>query len=192
MIAVNDQLPETSRALTIPNLLTMVRIVLTPLLVIFLIQGRYGRALITLLVAGITDVVDGIIARGWQQKSSLGAYLDPVADKLLVSSSFVALSVFHKLPPWLAVVVISRDVVILGGVVVLRLFEVKIPIEPSMLSKRATTLQVITIFLVLLWEFWTFPALVLTICFWLTAALTILSGLQYLARGLRYLGTPVT
>jgi len=146
----------------------MVRIFLTPLIIIFLIQGTYGRALIIFVLAGITDVVDGLIARAWQLKSPLGAYLDPVADKLLISSSFVTLSVFHKIPPWLAVLVISRDVVILGGVAVLKLFEVRVPIQPSRASKLA-------------------PEAVLTACFWLTAILTIASGLHYLARGLRYL-----
>ncbi|MBW1917956.1 MAG: CDP-diacylglycerol--glycerol-3-phosphate 3-phosphatidyltransferase [Deltaproteobacteria bacterium] len=184
---MTSQPPKFSPTLTIPNLLTMVRIFLTPLIIIFLIQGTYGRALIIFVLAGITDVVDGLIARAWQLKSPLGAYLDPVADKLLISSSFVTLSVFHKIPPWLAVLVISRDVVILGGVAVLKLFEVRVPIQPSRASKLATTLQVLVVFLVLLQEFWVFPEAVLTACFWLTAILTIASGLHYLARGLRYL-----
>lgn len=187
---METQPQKTNPTLTIPNLLTMVRILLTPLFIIFLIQGTYGRALIIFILAGITDVVDGIIARGWQQKSPLGAYLDPVADKLLISSSFVTLSVFHKIPPWLAVVVISRDVVILGGVVALKLFEVRIPIEPSRASKWATVLQVVVVFLVLLRELWGFPTAVLTGCFWLTAILTIASGLHYLARGLYYISAP--
>ncbi|MDD3580123.1 MAG: CDP-diacylglycerol--glycerol-3-phosphate 3-phosphatidyltransferase [Desulfobacca sp.] len=181
--------PKTNPTLTIPNLLTMVRILLTPLIIIFLIQGNYDRALIIFVLAGITDLVDGLIARTWQLKSPLGAYLDPVADKLLISSSFVTLSVFHKIPPWLAVLVISRDVVILGGVMVLKLFEVQVPIQPSQASKWATTLQVLAVFLVLLQEFWLFPDVVLTGCFWLTAILTIASGLHYLTRGLHYLGT---
>ncbi|MFP3869113.1 MAG: CDP-diacylglycerol--glycerol-3-phosphate 3-phosphatidyltransferase [Desulfobacteraceae bacterium] len=179
--------PKFSQTMTIPNLLTMVRILLIPLIIIFLIQGYYGRALIIFVLAGVTDLIDGFIARAWQLKSPLGAYLDPIADKLLISSSFVTLSVFHKIPPWLAVLVISRDVVILGGVMVLKLFEVKVPIHPSRGSKWATALQVLVVFLVLLQEFWAFPDAVLTVFFWLTAILTIASGLHYLARGLHYL-----
>lgn len=180
---------KTNTTLTIPNVLTMARILLTPLFIIFLIQGTYGRALTIFILAGITDVVDGLIARGWHQKSPLGAYLDPLADKLLISSSFVALSVFHKVPAWLAVVVISRDVVILGGVVALRLFDLKIPIHPSRSSKAATTLQILVVFLVLVREFWHFPSAGLTGCFWLTAFLTIVSGLQYIVRGLHFIST---
>ena len=99
-------LQSASRAsLTIPNLITLARILLTPLFIIFLIQGRYRKALIIFLLAGLSDLADGFIARCWQQKSPLGSYLDPLADKLLMSASFVTLSIAHVIPPWLTVVV---------------------------------------------------------------------------------------
>jgi len=101
---------DSNARLTIPNLITLTRILLTPLFVILLIQQRFQQALWIFILAGISDMADGLIARRWRQKSPLGALLDPLADKLLMCSSFVTLSIYHLIPPWLAVIVISRYV----------------------------------------------------------------------------------
>ncbi len=175
-----------SRAsLTIPNLITLARILLTPLFIIFLIQGCYRKALIVFLLAGLSDLADGLIARGWQQKSRLGSYLDPLADKLLISSSFVALSIAHQIPPWLTVVVISRDVALGLGVLVLKLAEYPLTIRPSLAGKWTTTVQLATVLLVLVGKIWFVPLNILLGLFWLTGGLTAISGVHYLYRGLK-------
>lgn len=175
-----------SRAsLTIPNLITLARILLTPLFIIFLIQGFYRKALIVFLLAGLSDLADGLIARGWQQKSRLGSYLDPLADKLLISSSFVTLSIAHQIPPWLTVVVISRDVALALGVLLLRLAEYPLAIRPSLAGKWTTTVQLATVLLVLVGKIWFVPLNILLGLFWLTGGLTAISGVHYLYRGLK-------
>lgn len=179
--------PSLSPTLTIPNIITMVRILATPVFIIFLMQESYGRALGIFLLAGLSDLADGLIARTWHQKSPLGAFLDPLADKLLLSSSFLTLGILHKIPAWLAVTVISRDVVIMGGILILKIFNVKVEIQPSLASKWTTSLQIVVVFLVLLRELWFFPRFFLTGCYWVTAILTVATGIHYLSRGVKML-----
>jgi len=180
--------PLSRASLTIPNLITLARILLTPLFIIFLIQGQYRKALLVFLLAGLSDMADGLVARRWHQKSPLGAYLDPLADKLLMSSSFVTLSIAHLIPPWLTVVVLSRDVTIALGVTIFRLADLPLVMAPTRLGKWTTTLQIITILLVLLGKIWPLPPLLLTGTFWLTGAITALSGVHYVFIGLRFMG----
>lgn len=165
----------------------MVRIMATPLFIILLLQEKYQSALVIFLLAGLSDLADGLIARHWQQKSPLGAFLDPLADKLLLSSSFLALGYFQKMPAWLAVIVISRDVLIVGGIVVLKLFDLEVAIRPVQVSKWATAFQILAVFFVLWHQVGPFPLWLLWGCFYATAALTVYSGFQYLVRGLRIL-----
>lgn len=180
--------PHSRASLTVPNLITLARILLTPLFIILLIQGQYRKGLIIFLLAGLSDLADGLVARVWQQKSPLGAYLDPLADKLLMSSSFVTLSISHVIPPWLTVVVISRDVTIALGVALFRLADLPLVISPTLLGKWTTTLQIATILLALVGKIWTLPPLLFTALFWLTGLLTALSGVHYVYRGLRLIG----
>jgi cardiolipin synthase len=178
-----------SRAsLTIPNLITLTRILLTPLFIIFLIQGCYRKALIVFLLAGVSDLADGLIARRWQQKSPLGSYLDPLADKLLISSSFVALSIAHQIPPWLTVVVISRDVALGLGVLLLKLADYRLVVRPSLAGKWTTTVQLVTVLMVLVGRIWPLPLKLLLGLFWLTGGLTAVSGVHYLYQGLKMVG----
>jgi len=177
--------PVTQARLTIPNLITLFRIILTPLFIIFLIQGRYGKALIVFILAGVSDLADGLIARTWQQKSRLGSYLDPLADKLLMAASFVTLSIYHQIPSWLTVLVLSRDVVLAVGVVIFRLADIPLVVKPSLAGKWTTTFQLITVGFVLLNKIWVFPPLVLPVFFYVTGALTVISGLQYFYRGIK-------
>lgn len=178
-----------SRAsLTIPNLITLARILLTPLFIIFLIQGKYFKALLIFLLAGLSDLADGLVARMWQQRSPLGEYLDPLADKLLMSASFVTLSISRVIPPWLTVVVLSRDLIIALGVVIFRLANLPLQISPSRLGKWTTTLQISTILLVLVGKIWSLPPLLITAVFWLTGFITAISGVHYVFRGLRFMG----
>ena len=177
--------PVSQARLTIPNLITLFRIILTPLFIIFLIQGNYRKALVVFVLAGVSDLADGLIARTWHQKSRLGSYLDPLADKLLMAASFVTLSIYHQIPSWLTVVVLSRDVVLAVGVVIFRLADIPLVVRPSLAGKWTTTFQLITVGFVLMSKIWAFPPLVLPVFFWLTGALTTISGLQYFYRGIK-------
>jgi len=173
---------------TIPNLITLLRILLTPLFIICLIQGRYPRALAVFVLAGLTDLADGLIARGWQQKSKLGSYLDPLADKLLLGASFVTLSIYKQIPSWLTVTVLSRDVVLTLGVLLLRLSDYNLVIRPSLAAKFTTGFQLATVLLVLLGRVWPLPAALLRVSFGLTGVLTVASGIHYVYVGLKMVG----
>jgi len=173
-------------SLTIPNLITLTRIILTPLFIIFLIQGRHRQALLIFILAAVSDLADGLIARCWQQKSRLGSYLDPLADKLLMSASFVTLSIAKAIPPWLTVVVISRDVILGLGALILRLADYPLVIRPSLAGKWTTTVQLLTVGLVLgiRGKLVQLPAGVLMGFFYLTCGLTVITGVHYVFRGL--------
>lgn len=177
--------PVSQGNLTIPNLITLFRIILTPLFIIFLIQGNYRKALVVFILAGVSDLADGLIARTWQQKSRLGSYLDPLADKLLMAASFVTLSIYHQIPSWLTVVVLSRDVTLATGVLIFRLADIPLVVRPSLAGKWTTTFQLTTVGFVLLSKIWAFPPLVLPVFFWVTGILTTVSGLQYFYRGMK-------
>ena len=177
--------PVSQARLTIPNLITLFRIIITPLFIIFLIQGNYRKAFVVFVLAGVSDLADGLIARGWQQKSRLGSYLDPLADKVLMAASFVTLSIYHQIPSWLTVVVLSRDVTLATGVLIFRLADIPLTVRPSLAGKWTTTFQLITVGFVLLSKIWAFPPLVLPVFFWVTGILTSVSGLQYFYRGIK-------
>jgi len=171
---------------TVPNLITLVRILLTPLFIICLIQGKYQKALIVFLLAGVSDLADGMVARLWQQKSPLGAFLDPLADKLLLSSSFITLGIFHLVPPWLTVVVCSRDIILVLGVVIFKLVDLPLAIMPTPSGKLTTALQLATVLLVLINKRYLLPVALLQALFGLTGVITTVSGVQYLYNGLKY------
>jgi cardiolipin synthase len=172
----------------IPNTLTVLRIVLVPVIVIFLMQGQYGKALICFIIAGVTDGLDGLIARSLNQTTVVGAYLDPLADKALVISMFTTLAIIGVIPGWLAVVVISRDCIILGGILVMTLMSIDLEIKPSFVSKVNTTLQLLTIFFALLLEINVaerqFQNAFMVFC-WVTAIFTAISGADYLLKGMK-------
>jgi cardiolipin synthase (CMP-forming) len=171
--------------MNIPNLLTLLRIILVPVVVIFLIQGSYGKALIAFVAAALTDALDGFMARTLGQQTTLGAYLDPIADKALLASSFVTLSVLSIIPGWLTVIVISRDMIILLGILVLSLMSIEVKIRPTAVSKVTTAMQLFTVLMVLTDRF--FPGYVHELwrmgLFFITAFFTIISGLDYMKRG---------
>jgi cardiolipin synthase len=172
--------------MNIPNLITILRIFLVPVLVICLIQGLYCKSLLIFLVASSTDALDGFLARVLHQKSLLGAYLDPLADKALVASSFITLSLITVIPSWLTVIVISRDLVIMIGICVLTLMSVPFAIKPAVVSKVTTIFQFLTVLVALasLAAPMHFDRILVEIVIWATAFFTILSGLAYIARGI--------
>lgn len=167
----------------------MLRIILVPVVVIFLIQNSYGKALFIFALAGLTDALDGALARFLSCQTVLGAYLDPIADKLLLTASFVTLSVLGILPGWLTVIVISRDFIILLGIAILSMVSVPYVIKPAFVGKVTTALQIGTIFLALLSQAmsYNFSRDWITIICWLTGFFTIISGLIYMARGIKFI-----
>jgi cardiolipin synthase (CMP-forming) len=177
--------PVSQASFTIPNLITLFRIILTPLFIIFLIQGNYLKALVVFILAGVSDLADGLIARTWQQKSRLGSYLDPLADKILMAASFVTLSIYHQIPSWLTVLVLSRDVALALGVLIFRLADIPLVVRPTLAGKWTTTFQLTTVGFVLLSKILTIPPLFLLGLFWATGLLTTVSGIQYFYSGIR-------
>jgi len=174
--------------MTIPNLITSIRIILAPIFVIYLINDRFLSALVVFIFAGLSDGADGLLARLLHQKSKLGAYLDPLADKILLIAGFVVLSVRGFVPPWLTVTVISRDVLILLGVLILFLNGTKFKIRPSVLSKMTTCLQIGTVLLVLSKNHFQPLSQISDYLFWVTGVFTITSGLHYMSYWFRLIG----
>src|SRR5215813_14077740 len=175
---------------TTANQLTILRIVFVPLFIILLVYNELGWALGTFVVAGITDVLDGIIARRFGQKTSIGAVLDPLADKLLMTSSILILSLpqmefMNVIPRWLMILIIFRDVFILLVSLIVVLMVGWRVFTPSPYGKTSTFMQVLTVLAVLYanWRHVAVPEL--QILFYMTGLMTALSGLHYLVRGLR-------
>lgn len=168
--------------LTIPNVLTILRILLIPVIVGFLVYGYYDYALITLIVAVITDALDGTIARMANQKTEFGAYLDPLADKLLLMTSFMTYSLLGLVPIWSVIVVVSRDAILLTGTLLARVTETKIDASPSVLGKATTLFQSAYIILVLAFTSREFDLALLTPLLYTMSILTVASGLHYIGR----------
>lgn len=173
--------------INIPNALTLARILLTPVFAICLIRHLFGTALLVFTVAAVTDGLDGFVARVFRRKTALGAYLDPTADKLLLTTAFITLAIQGMIPGWITVIVITRDVIILSGVGLLSLMNRGFEAKPSLLSKMTTVAQLLTVWVVLLAHQAAVVGQIETILFWASAILTTTSGLQYMYRGLTIL-----
>ena len=184
--------------LTVANLLTVARMVMIPLLVTLILSNHAGWALVVFVVAGLTDALDGLIARRWRQSSSLGAFLDPTADKLLMTACFVILSIpdhpksipdfeiANHMPIYLTIVTISRDVFIVMIALLIHLTSGVGSFAPSVLGKLTTATQIVMVGVVLLLNWMDLPAPVLVQGLaWLTLALTVASGLHYIYRAAR-------
>ncbi len=173
--------------LTIPNLITLVRILLTPAFVIAFIDQRIVMAWVLFAVAGLTDALDGFLAKVLKQRTRLGAILDPLADKALLVTAYACLAIKDWVPSWLAIMVISRDVIIVGGLAVLELMDVDMRgrINPTRVSKLTTLAQIGLIFFVMLEKSfdWNRPDIQILLCV-ITALLTLASGLHYLFIGI--------
>ena len=168
------------------NWLTVLRILLIPVFISLLVYRRPGAALLVFGTAAITDLLDGYVARRHHMQSRLGAFLDPMADKLLLVSSFVTLTWLKALPFWIAAVVISRDLILMVGALVIHMAGGRIYPRPTRAGKIATFFQVLTVLAGLASRFASVGPL-LTWVMWLAAAFTIISGLQYIVQGMRFL-----
>jgi len=172
-----------------PNLITTLRLLLLPAFLTFLVYRRPGAALAVLLLAAFSDAFDGLVARWLDQKTAIGSFLDPLADKLLSVSGFVTLSLIGPIPAWFVIVVISRDVIISLGSLVLYLHDGRLEIAPSWTGKTAMLAQFATLVMTLLLQLSYVDEGHWMLLLAITAVLTVVSGLQYVWRGLNRAGT---
>lgn len=174
--------------MTIPNLITIARLIAVPMLIYLLLDSAWQSAALLFLAAGISDGVDGFIARQFNQRSTLGAYLDPMADKLLLVSVFVVLALMGHLPTWLVVLVVSRDVLIVVAVMLSSVLDHPIEVRPIFVSKANTACQIALAVIVLgqlafgIGADLPRNALVLAV-----ATLTVVSAAAYLVTWLRHM-----
>ena len=176
--------------LNIPNTLTILRILLIPVIVGFLVYDYFDFALVTLLIAALTDMLDGSIARMANQKTEFGAYLDPLADKLLLMTTFITFSLLDMVPVWSVIVVVSRDAILLTGTLLARVTNTKINASPSLLGKATTVFQLVYIILVLVFFSYQFDPASLTPLLYAMSILTVASGLHYILRSVHTISYP--
>ena len=176
--------------LTAANQLTILRMLLIPAFVILLVYGYRGWALVTFLTAGLTDLLDGLIARATGQKTTLGAWLDPMADKLLLVTMFVMLTLpgigsANRLPIWFTVLVISRDVAIVLTVAVVNLAVGPRTFRPSIFGKTATATFILTGVVTLYFNYLGRSSQIVTACIYASLAITFISAGDYLRQILK-------
>lgn len=175
--------------MNIPNFLTMLRVIAIPGFIVALVYGYNGVALIVFMGCGLTDALDGFLARALHQRTEIGAFLDPLADKLLMTSTFITLALLNlpnKIPLWLIVVAICRDVIIPVGIATLFMLGVKLKIAPTRIGKLTTFCQISLIIVVLFFNYTAqyHPTLVLVLS-WFTLLVSGISGIDYVYQGIR-------
>jgi len=170
---------------TLPNFITLLRLASLPFFLLFISEGRFGIALIIFVAAGISDGIDGYLARRFDMRSALGAYLDPIADKLLLISSYLFLAIpsfpaHVKVPIWLAFIVISRDILLLMVALLLILTSSKHRFPPTWLGKVTTVTLIVAVLFVLCANIWSWPSAIVWIAYGAAATTVVLSGFDYL------------
>ena len=176
--------------MSVPNLLTIARILMVPLLIWLIISGNFGFAFAIFVAAGITDGVDGFIAKNYDSVTELGAYLDPLADKLLLVSIYVVLGLQGFLPDWLVILVVSRDVMIVGAVILSWLVGKPVRMQPLILSKANTTVQITLAAMIIGALAFAEPHPVLIL--WgsvIVGFLTVMSGAQYMVNWIAHMAS---
>lgn len=181
-------------ALTPANQLTLLRIMLIPAFVILVIYGYFGWALIVFTVAGLTDALDGFLARRSAQKSNLGAWLDPMADKLLAVSTFVVLTVpglglTNRLPVWLTVLIITRDIVIVLTVAIVNLAIGPRTFRPSIYGKAATAIYMATAVVAMFFNYRGYHSVIVDAFIYTSLGITLVSGFHYIRHASQIIDT---
>ena len=172
----------------LPNLVTLARMLMTPLAVTMIISQRFLPAFLIFILAGVSDAIDGFIARNFDLRTELGAYLDPLADKALLISIYVSLAIYAGLPAWIAVTVVSRDVMILFAVLVSWLLDKPVEIRPVWVSKFNTVAQIaLAGFALGVRAYALDPQPVQTYLVWVVAGTTLASGGVYIAQWLDHM-----
>ena len=177
----------TAPIFTLANQLTLLRMLMIPAFVLLVVYGYSGWALVTFVAAGATDALDGLIARLAHQKTDLGAWLDPAADKLLLVTTFIVLTLpnlglVNRIPVWLTILVISRDVGIVLTVAIVNLAMGPRTFRPSLLGKAATALLIVTCIVVMYYNYLGHTSLVVDAFIWASLAITLASGIDYVFR----------
>lgn len=185
----------TGDVLTVANQLTLLRMLLIPAFIVLIVEGELGWALFVFAIAGVTDALDGVIARRWGKKTTLGAWLDPMADKLMLVSAFVVLTLpnlglANKLPLWLTALVISRDVCIVIAVVIINLAIGRRTFRPSIFGKIATATYIVTVSMAMLFNYRGYHSAVVDVCVFASLGITLLSGFHYIWHASRIIGQP--
>ena len=175
--------------MTIPNIITIIRFLLVPAVIFALITGYTEWALTCFVVAGVSDGIDGFIARQFNQRSQLGAYLDPMADKLLLVSVFLVLGFMGELPLWLVIAAVSRDALIVAAVLLSTIMSHPVAMKPLFVSKANTAMQIVLVIVVLAelafgTAFGSLRGLLVYAC----GLLTVASAAAYLVQWLRHMG----
>jgi cardiolipin synthase (CMP-forming) len=168
---------------------------LIPAFIVLIVEGELGWALFVFAIAGVTDALDGVIARRWGKKTTLGAWLDPMADKLMLVSAFVVLTLpnlglANKLPLWLTALVISRDVCIVITVAIINLAIGRRTFHPSMFGKVATATYIVTVSMAMLFNYLGYHSAVVDVCVYASLAITLLSGFHYIWHASRIMAQP--
>jgi cardiolipin synthase (CMP-forming) len=175
-------------ALNLANLLTILRFCLVPVVIVSIVNTQWTLAFVLFVIAGVTDAIDGFIARHFNMRTELGAYLDPLADKSLLVSIYVTLAIGGVIPSWLAILVVSRDVMIIGAVIVSWLLDNPVEINPLRLSKANTLVQISFAALVLsVFAFALDVPQLVFVGLWVVTALTLASMVAYLATWFRHM-----
>jgi cardiolipin synthase len=183
----DDPAVKTTRVFTIANQLTLLRMLLIPAFVILTLYGEFGWSLFTFAVAGLTDLLDGLAARAAGQKSELGEWLDPAADKLLIVTTVVVLTLpniglVNRLPLWLTVLIISRDVGIVLTVAIVNLAVGPKTFKPSPLGKAATAIFIVACVVVMVFNYLGYRSRWVDVAIWVSLAITLASGVDYVWR----------
>ncbi len=183
--------PSAHLLLTLPNLITLARLAAVPATIWLILHQRLDMAFLLFVAAGLSDALDGWLARYTNSRTVIGALLDPVADKALLVSVYVTLAAIGVLPDWLAILVVFRDAIIVGGLLLLWMLRARITIRPLYISKLNTAMQLLLAGFALFHAgFGVELALALQILVWLTAATTLWSGLAYIFSASRWLQDP--
>jgi cardiolipin synthase len=174
--------------MTLPNLITIARLLIVPLVIMMIGQGRWATAFVLFVVAGVSDAVDGFIAKRFDMRSEFGAYIDPLADKALLVSLYVTLPIIGVLPGWLAIVIVSRDIMIIAAIMVSWLMDRPVEIKPLAISKLNTAVQIAFASLVLGKKAFGLDLNAFdTAAMWAVVVLTVASVAAYLAKWLRHM-----
>jgi cardiolipin synthase len=179
-------------SLTAANQLTLLRVLLIPAFVLLVVYGYLGWALVVFAVAGLTDALDGLIARRAGQKTSLGAWLDPMADKLLLVTTFVVLTLpdlglTNRLPIWLTVLIITRDVLIVLTVAIVNLAIGPRTFRPSIFGKLATAIYILTAVVAMFFNYRGHHSPLVEVFVYASLAITLVSGVHYVWHSARVL-----
>jgi cardiolipin synthase (CMP-forming) len=173
---------------SLPNLISLGRLVLAPTIIAMIATERWKEACVVFIVAGFSDAVDGWIAKTFDLRSELGAYLDPLADKALIVSIYVALAIVGAIPATIAIIVVARDVMIIGAFMISLIMRKPIKVKPLMVSKLNTAAQIGFAALVLGIKAFDFPGgLWFDVSLYIVAALTLASTAAYFVQWIRYM-----